>query len=318
MRLFRRLRSLKRLRRAYLSGAIHYSKVRSLLKVVRPATERPWLEWARPRSCREVDAITQYAELYVLPPGDAPTFAPATAGDAAGSKDAESSPQVGSPLPPLSNRSGPRIAGKEELIMNHPEKLSTHIRFWAPTAEAQVFKRALVRCRELNGPCNDGDDADWRYLEIILTHFILTHDPPGTRRPTLRYKIFTRDDFICGVPTCPSRANFEAHHIWMRSDGGPDEAWNLLTLCASHHHMVHEGIVEIGGWAPWAVIIRQGIDPRNNRAADNFRNGLRTSDAEAREWMTHWRRWCRARGKRTHRLNGAAANGVAAKSVSAV
>lgn len=26
------------------------------------------------------------------------------------------------------------------------------------------------------------------------------------------------------------------HHVWLRSQGGPDEAWNLMHLC----HVVHE------------------------------------------------------------------------------
>ncbi len=367
IRIYCRLKRFKRLRRAYLSGALHYSKVRSLLRVVRPPTERLWLEWARGLSCREVDAVTEYAQLYVLNKMDAaalakamsrfataaadesaaalevkPTFAPgnvatgevatggvATAGVGAGgigaagvgagntsTQGSDEKPQVGHPLPPLSRRSGPRIAGHTELIAGGNAR-ATRIRFWSPTPEAEVFQRALNRCRALHrhragsGPSNPGDndpianppnsDLDWIYLEIILTHFILEHIR-SDKRSTLQYKILTRDDFLCGIPTCTSRANFQAHHIWWRSDGGPDDPWNLITLCAAHHQMVHEGIVEIGGWAPWALIIRQGVDPRNNRAADAFRNGRRTSDESAREWMAHWRKWCRTRGQRTKQV----------------
>ncbi len=362
IRIFCRLKHLKRLRRDYLSGAINYSKVRSLLRVVRPPTERLWLEWARGLSCREVDAITEYAQLYALGKMDAaalaramskfvaasggeskprvvePTFAPrsgasgnadsgnATTGDApsAATQTPGDSPPVGSPLPPLSRRSGPRIAGHAGLIVGGQNTLATRIRFWAPTPEAAVFQRALSRCRALN-PWNPGDGEsgganpqgtdpqgpnpgaaapDWAYLEIILTHFILEYQTPSNKRSTLQYKILTRDDFLCGIPTCTSRSNFHAHHIWWRSGGGPDDPWNLITLCAAHHQMVHEGIVQIGGWAPWALIIRQGVDPRNNRAADAFKNGRRTSDKTAREWMMRWRKWCRTRRKRTKQVAG--------------
>ncbi len=385
IRIFCRLKHLKRLRRDYLSGAINYSKVRSLLRVVRPPTERLWLEWARGLSCREVDAITEYAQLYALGKMDAaalaramskfvaasggeskprvvePTFAPRSGasgnadsgnlatGDApsAATQTPGDTPPVGSPLPPLSRRSGPRIAGHAGLIVGGQNTLATRIRFWAPTPEAEVFQRALSRCRALN-PWNPGDGdsgganpqgpnpggtnpqgtnpqgpipgganpqgtdpqgpvpgaaaPDWAYLEIILTHFILEYQTPSNKRSTLQYKILTRDDFLCGIPTCTSRANFHAHHIWWRSGGGPDDPWNLITLCAAHHQMVHEGIVQIGGWAPWALIIRQGVDPRNNRAADAFKNGRRTSDKTAREWMMRWRKWCRTRRKRTKQV----------------
>jgi hypothetical protein len=42
------------------------------------------------------------------------------------------------------------------------------------------------------------------------------------------------------------------HHTWRKGQGGPDEAWNLVTLCAAHHTWVHaygrRGIVKERGW----------------------------------------------------------------------
>lgn len=29
------------------------------------------------------------------------------------------------------------------------------------------------------------------------------------------------------------------HHRWMRSQGGPDEEWNLLHVCSQCHHWIH-------------------------------------------------------------------------------
>ncbi len=48
--------------------------------------------------------------------------------------------------------------------------------------------------------------------------------------------------------------------------------------------------------APWALIIRQGVDSLNNRGADCFRNCRHTSDKTARKRLMRWRRRCRARG----------------------
>jgi 5-methylcytosine-specific restriction endonuclease McrA len=46
------------------------------------------------------------------------------------------------------------------------------------------------------------------------------------------------------VPGC--RVPFErchVHHIRYWEDGGPSDLWNLVPLCNTHHHCVHEG-----GW----------------------------------------------------------------------
>lgn len=29
------------------------------------------------------------------------------------------------------------------------------------------------------------------------------------------------------------------HHLWLQGQGGPDEPWNLIELCANHHRWVH-------------------------------------------------------------------------------
>lgn len=49
--------------------------------------------------------------------------------------------------------------------------------------------------------------------------------------------VVQRDDGICSI--CGSTWSPEIHHIIYRSHGGPDEAWNLITLCKSHHQEVH-------------------------------------------------------------------------------
>ena len=38
---------------------------------------------------------------------------------------------------------------------------------------------------------------------------------------------------LCGRPAV------DTHHILYRSQGGPDEAWNLISLCRTCHDLVH-------------------------------------------------------------------------------
>lgn len=51
------------------------------------------------------------------------------------------------------------------------------------------------------------------------------------------------DYYRCRVWGCSCRKDLEVHHIIPRSKGGPDEAWNLITLCADHHNQITNGKV---------------------------------------------------------------------------
>jgi hypothetical protein len=54
------------------------------------------------------------------------------------------------------------------------------------------------------------------------------------------------------------------HHVLFRSRGGPDEAWNLVTLCEGCHRLLHEGFVALEGRAPHALLL--AIAPQSGQA----------------------------------------------------
>jgi hypothetical protein len=87
-----------------------------------------------------------------------------------------------------------------------------------------------------------------------------SHDPGA--EPVWR-RILERDDYLCATPGCTRRGTLVVHHVWFRSHGGCDRAWNLVTLChACHAHLVHEGRIRVRGRAPgslrWEVGGRRG------------------------------------------------------------
>ena len=49
------------------------------------------------------------------------------------------------------------------------------------------------------------------------------------------------DYYRCRVWGCSCRKNIEVHHIVPRSKGGPNEEWNLITLCPYHHNLITSG-----------------------------------------------------------------------------
>jgi hypothetical protein len=69
--------------------------------------------------------------------------------------------------------------------------------------------------------------------------------PPSPRArqsipPALRRAVLTRDR-RCRVPGCSHATFVDVHHIQLRSEGGRNEAPNLVTLCSAHHRAVHRG-----------------------------------------------------------------------------
>lgn len=74
----------------------------------------------------------------------------------------------------------------------------------------------------------------------------LTPLKPGRRSrgvaSTLREEVARRDGGCRGralLPDVPCWGRLDPHHVLRRSQGGLDEASNLVTLCRSHHDWVH-------------------------------------------------------------------------------
>ena len=62
-----------------------------------------------------------------------------------------------------------------------------------------------------------------------------TRKPP----PALRRAIRERDGYRCQFPGCGSRRT-DAHHIVHWANGGETKLGNLISLCKSHHALVHD------------------------------------------------------------------------------
>jgi 5-methylcytosine-specific restriction endonuclease McrA len=66
------------------------------------------------------------------------------------------------------------------------------------------------------------------------------HTDPAWREE--REKAFRRDGYRCMVTVehdCTRRAE-HAHHVILRSQGGPDVEWNLLSVCHVGHRWIHD------------------------------------------------------------------------------
>ena len=63
----------------------------------------------------------------------------------------------------------------------------------------------------------------------------------------LRRAVKRRDRNRCRVPGCRNHCNLDVHHLWFWLHGGPNELWNLITLCEAHHMALHRGTLLIRG-----------------------------------------------------------------------
>ena len=64
--------------------------------------------------------------------------------------------------------------------------------------------------------------------------------PPATRRHVL-----VRDGGHCQVPGCRNRRYLDLHHILPRSRGGGHAPSNLVTVCSTHHELLHRDVVQV-------------------------------------------------------------------------
>ena len=70
------------------------------------------------------------------------------------------------------------------------------------------------------------------------------HSPPLERKriPTnIKTQVLTEAGYRCAVPTCRELLLLDLHHIYQVSEGGKDEAANLLALCPTCHAYYHRG-----------------------------------------------------------------------------
>jgi hypothetical protein len=68
-----------------------------------------------------------------------------------------------------------------------------------------------------------------------------------TIAPATRRAVRIRDQRRCVVPGCRNARFLDLHHIGLRSEGGGNEADNLVTLCGLHHRAVHRGTLSVSG-----------------------------------------------------------------------
>ncbi len=85
--------------------------------------------------------------------------------------------------------------------------------------------------------------------------------------------VLQRDGFKCR--SCGVRSALHVHHIIFRSQQGPDEAWNLLTLCNSCHDGAHKDVKD--GEYGLVIRVNKELYPIDGAVQMKRRTGWRPS-----------------------------------------
>jgi Domain of unknown function (DUF222)/HNH endonuclease len=127
--------------------------------------------------------------------------------------------------------------------------------------DAETLKdQTAGRCHIDHGPSLPAETLRRLTCDASLVRIIETEqgEPLDVGRktrtipPAIRRALNTRDPGCC-FPGCTYQRHLDAHHVEHWADGGETKLSNLVTLCRTHHRLVHEGGMTVeartgGGW----------------------------------------------------------------------
>ena len=71
--------------------------------------------------------------------------------------------------------------------------------------------------------------------------------PRTSLTPLVRKVVRARDKGRCAVPGCRNHRFIDLHHLEPRARGGSHDPSNIVSLCAAHHALFHDGRLAIDG-----------------------------------------------------------------------
>lgn len=119
----------------------------------------------------------------------------------------------------------------------------------------QVRKRKLwnyIRCEHCGAEFSD--------LNSWANHYFFCQPPPRYGMEELRAEVLARDRYRC--KRCGKLGNqhsLQVHHITPLSEGGPNEKWNLITVCRRCHAEIQPEHAPIILKKTWAELEEIGI-----------------------------------------------------------
>jgi hypothetical protein len=253
LRVARRLGELPLIEEALEGGELAHSAVRELTRVAVGETEGEWLEAARGKSLREVEAMVAGHR-----PGDRPTD---------GTEPRLHRKTITIELSPESYdlwRQMHALAAEEHGQRLSDDELipSMFRRAYGEGGGSPGYKIAIKQCPDCKRAWQNGGGRDIEVDPVVVECAecdaiqLGSLDAAVPERKTMtvtarkREQVLARDGYCCTVPGCRRNVGLDLHHIEYQSRGGGHEMWNMTLVCSLHHKAVHGGQLVIRGAAP--------------------------------------------------------------------
>ena len=262
LRVAEALEGLPEMGRELETGSISFSAARELTRVAIPSTEREWLSAARNRTVREVEQLVS-GHRPGCRPDDAPS-AEAKRRRLSFEVSGETLATFREAMAKIRRDAGESLNENAALLL-----MSRHALAGARDEGRSSYQVALTVCESCRRGTQQGRgevvhvsreavemaECDGQHIGHVGAVAPDAHVgaldkrtrakqsiPPAKRRQVLR-----RDGGKCRVPGCRHATFVDVHHLRLRSEDGTNDVDNLVTLCAAHHHAIHEGRLLVEG-----------------------------------------------------------------------
>lgn len=276
LRLARALEELPTTRAAVASGALPWTKARTLVAVATPRTEERWVREAAASTSRELEAKVARARARARRERDRlrekrgqPALALAAPPSPEPAPPCEMPVTVTLRFTPVEHA---RFQGLLErrrkrgdrrppaaLVLDGLDALGEGSR--GPSAAP--YRIVAYRCEACNTVRVAGREVAPAAAAAISCDAVLTSADPSrpdraTIPPAVRRAVLARDGHRCTTAGCGSTRFLEVHHVVPRSRGGAHAPANLRTLCHACHRFAHERETI----PPWPPEPRRSTMPR--------------------------------------------------------
>lgn len=256
----RELEMLPYLRYLANQGEISWSKLREIVRVATPDTERDWAQSCENRTYAQIESMVARSARGEIPSDQKVFEGPRS--ELRCRLEPGQMAVVERAVQVMSQAAGRALSAAEAIVMALAEKLVGR-----PVAgEEDVAQVCQEAAKDLGWTDVIGADTDPTPDGSIR----IVNPKSRVASRAQRRKILRRDGYCCQVPGCPNTIWLEVHHILFYADGGLTRPDNLITICSRCHQNVHDGHLIIQGNAPHGAIFldRFGRDLQQERTLD--------------------------------------------------
>jgi Holliday junction DNA helicase RuvB len=255
---------------AFCNGRLRWSRIRLLVRIAVPSTERAWLERAVDMPWKAFDRLVATSEQGRAPRDDG-KGTPKTRVVVRGRLDRVAYETWEMAKEKLAAERGERMTDAD--CIEYAGAMILGSRRGGPVEAREPIDDSIYRviiqkcptCEQSSIRTPEGpEEIDPRAAARIACDAPSesVEDDPGHEEktpPALRRKVLNRDGRACVV--CRGRRQLVVHHVVWLSRGGKTLPSNLTSLCAPCHGRVHDGLLVITGTAPHGLRItdRNGV-----------------------------------------------------------